>query len=121
MFATKGRLKVALLVVGFLIVELGMYGAFQIQEANAHSFSCFFHSHSTSTSISTISITKTGKERRKYLKCHSACPGSSHKQIEYKHDYLKTTRYRRSSGAICHKHGPDREQSKFWYTVECGG
>lgn len=36
MFATKGRLKVTLLVVGILVVGLGMYAAFQVQEADAH-------------------------------------------------------------------------------------
>ena len=37
MFATKGRLKVALMVVGFLVVGFGMYGAVQVREAKAHS------------------------------------------------------------------------------------
>ena len=36
MFATKGRLKVSLLVVGVLIVGLGMYAGFQVQDADAH-------------------------------------------------------------------------------------
>ena len=35
MFANKGRLKVALLVVGFLVTSLGMYAGFQVQEAEA--------------------------------------------------------------------------------------
>ena len=36
MFATKGRLKVALLVIRVLVVGLGMYAGFQMQEAEAH-------------------------------------------------------------------------------------
>lgn len=36
MFATKRRLKVALMVVGVLAVGVGMYGGFQVQEADAH-------------------------------------------------------------------------------------
>ena len=40
MYAIKGRLKVALLVIGFLIVEIWMYGTFQVQEAEAHTPSC---------------------------------------------------------------------------------
>ena len=36
MFATKGRLKVTLLVVGFLVVSLGMYAGFQVQDVEAH-------------------------------------------------------------------------------------
>ncbi len=36
MFATKGRLKVLLLVVSLLVVGLGMYAAFQVQEVHAH-------------------------------------------------------------------------------------
>ena len=37
MFAIKGRLKVTLFVVGVLVVSLGMYSAFQLEEAEAHS------------------------------------------------------------------------------------
>ena len=40
MYAIKGRLKVALLVIGFLAVDLGMYGGFQVQDAEAHTPSC---------------------------------------------------------------------------------
>ncbi len=36
MFAIKGRLKVALMVVGFLVVSLGMYAGFQVQDVEAH-------------------------------------------------------------------------------------
>lgn len=36
MFSTKGRLKVALMVVGFLVVSLGMYAGFQVQDVEAH-------------------------------------------------------------------------------------
>ena len=36
MFATKGRTKVTLLVVGVLVVSLGTHIAFQVQEADAH-------------------------------------------------------------------------------------
>ena len=35
MFANKGRLKVALLVIGFLVASLGMYAGFQIEKAEA--------------------------------------------------------------------------------------
>ena len=35
MFATKGRVKVSLLVVGFLVVGLGMYAGVQVQEVEA--------------------------------------------------------------------------------------
>ena len=35
MFANKGRLKVALLVVGFLVASLGMYVGVQVQYAEA--------------------------------------------------------------------------------------
>ena len=36
MFETKGRLKVSLLVVGVLVVSLGMYADFQVQDVEAH-------------------------------------------------------------------------------------
>lgn len=36
MFAINRRLKRALLVVGVLAVVFGMYGAFQVREADAH-------------------------------------------------------------------------------------
>ena len=36
MFATKGRLKIALLVVGVLVADWGMYAFFQVPEATAH-------------------------------------------------------------------------------------
>ena len=36
MFATKGRLKVTLLVVGVLAVGFGLYAAFDIHDAHAH-------------------------------------------------------------------------------------
>ena len=36
MFVNKRRLKVALLVIGFLVIGLGMYAAFQEQEVVAH-------------------------------------------------------------------------------------
>ncbi len=46
MFATKGRLKVALLVVGVLVVGLGMYGAFHPKQAEAHGPWPVYHSES---------------------------------------------------------------------------
>ena len=36
MFATKGQLQVALFVVGVLVVGLGLYAAFQVDDAEAH-------------------------------------------------------------------------------------
>ena len=39
MFETKGRLKVALLVVVLFVASLGMYAGFQVHEAEAHNTS----------------------------------------------------------------------------------
>ena len=46
MFAIKGRLKVALLVIGVLAVVFGMYGAFHPKQAAAHGGWPTFHSKS---------------------------------------------------------------------------
>ncbi len=44
MFVTKGRLIATLLIVGFLVAGLGMYAAFQVQDAEAQnvSLSCWY-------------------------------------------------------------------------------
>ena len=58
MFVTKGRLKATLLVIGVLVVGLGMYGAFQIDDAEAsygdsftrtHYEETYSHSYTTTT------------------------------------------------------------------------
>ena len=46
MFATKGRMKATLLVVGVLVVGLGMYGAFHPKQAEAHGGWPTFYSES---------------------------------------------------------------------------
>ncbi len=130
MFATKGQLKVSLLVVGILVVGLGMYAALQHEEAEAihSSISCLAKEHdilpSSSTTVTGSSY--TGQTRRTSTYCFScyACPKPrSHKQkrkiiyFDYRIDY--DHRYPFGSWSFCHTHfgSSSREQ---WVTETCG-
>ena len=64
MFATKGRLKVTLFVVGALAIGFGMYGAFQVDEvyggwAYQHDTEIEYDERKYSSSSSTKMVTCT--------------------------------------------------------------
>ena len=63
MFANKGRLKVALLVVGVLVTSLGMYAGFQVQDAYGHG------SAAIQRNLVDTTIQKETKETTKQVKC----------------------------------------------------
>ena len=110
MFATKGRLKVSLLVVGVLIVGLGMYGAFQPKQAQAHcSTTGLVHDYYDWK----IGRTQTTLDSWNETTNCSRCPGypaSKHKKKEvefkkkgrwiYKHRWFWS-----SNWDHCHSHG----------------
>ncbi|MYE89329.1 hypothetical protein F4X33_10075 [Candidatus Poribacteria bacterium] len=122
MFIIKGRLKVALLVVGVLVVGLGMYAGFQVQEAEAHSWLCRLRKHKTKTSEESIAWEKTTESNTFYTNC-SNCTGSPKKtHVEWKwyYHYYETVKYYHGN-SYCHKHGPNRKKSTYWRLEKCGG
>ena len=131
MFATKGWMKVTLLVVGILAVVFGMYAAFQPEEAKADhsSLSCLIKDDRIFLSVSTSTgWNYTGRNQiRSSIKCPdcSSLPGGRrHKQkqvityysnfISYEHRYLWETTF-----TFCHTHFT-RSSSLSWETVRCG-
>ena len=122
MFANKGRLKVALLVVVGLVVGLWWYAGFQVQEADAHSWSCLFRKHKTETDEETISTRKTGKWKSEYRNCGNCIgsPKKTHILNEFERHYFQTVYYYHGS-SYCHKHGPTRKKSTYWVLELCGG
>lgn len=129
MFATKGVLKVTLLVVGVLIV----FFCFQSKAAEAthSSISCLIKKHSVRNSGTTVlGSSYTGKRRTSpnKVKC-SDCygtpvPHAYHQQkqksvryhywIDYEHRSLGS-----SSWSFCHTHTGTKSR-KVWITVGCG-
>ena len=129
MFSTKGRLKVTLFVVGFLVVGLGMYMGVQVQDAEAthSSFSCIFKVHKVVSRIKHSSFNHyTGGSRTKSTTCSNCAPcypSSNHTQLEAVFDYTKHTTYKHRQlwhtyYSPCHTH-TDTGTEKRWLTVVC--
>ena len=123
MFATKRRLQVALMVVGFLVVSLGMYAAFRPQQAEAHC-STVGRVHDYYDWETGKSRTATGNEQIVKTTC-SRCtyPVSDHKQIEIEErtHYVRIYKHRwfwSSNWDHCHSH-KHSIGIPFWYTVLC--
>ena len=124
MFAIKGRLKVVLLVVGFLAAGLGMYEAFRPQQAEAHC-STVGRVHDDYDWKTGTTKTATGNRETVEMNC-SRCqkyPAKDHTRIEveessngvfiYKHRWLWD-----SDWTHCHSHKYSISYP-IWYTVWC--
>ena len=129
MFAIKGRLKVALLVVGVLVVGLGLYARFQIQEAEAthSSWSCVFKTHDIVSHMKHSTFNHyTGLQRTKLTTCSNCepCyPSSYHTQYEAVFDYTESTTYKHrylweTYFDHCHTHS-DTGTENIWLTAIC--
>ena len=129
MFATKGRLKVSLLVVGVLVVGLGMYGAFQLQEveANNSSWSCVIMVDriylSTSVLLGSSYTGKTRTRETNCFNCRRAPRTYKHTQKEKvsSHSYAHHWEHRwpwSSSWSYCHIHTGISSRVD-WKTVRC--
>lgn len=129
MFTTKGRLKVSLLVVGVLVVGLGRYGAFQVQEATANdsSASCLIKDDRIAESVVYLTSSQVLATRQKEVHCLN-CPGTQKKKhtqekvlvhwdVEewYEHSWPWS-----SSWDHCHIHDTTAA-AIFWETIPCGG
>lgn len=131
MLATRS-LKITLFVVGFLVVGLGLYAAFQVQEAEAthSSISCLVKEHNilSSSSITVTGSSYTGKTRiKKKIKCGDCYgtpwPPADHVQnqkiiyFDYVIDYEH--RYPFGAWSFCHTHSGSSSREQ-WVTVRCG-
>ncbi len=129
MNAMKGRLKVALLVVGGLLVSLGMYVVFHVSEGEAthSSSSCSLKLHKPGSTSYVAITTATTSTRTKIMNC-SNCPGmpkKNHTQRKYKTTYYYSQPHYhkypwQSSYSMCHTH-TWQSWSYNWVTVLCGG
>ena len=132
MAAVKGRLKVALLVVGFLVAGLGMYGAFQPHDAEAHgsSWQCPLMKHkkgteSWSTVYELISNVDPIYEYRTCPNC-KGMPPKWHTKRYYKKFAKSTTPCKHKppvggSWSSCDSHVYYANQGKEWRLTHCGG
>ena len=129
MLATKGWMKVTLLVVGVLVVGLGMYVGVQVQDAEAthSSFSCNFKVHDVVSRIKNSTFSHyTGGARIKLTTCSQCAPcypSSAHEQLEATFDYELHTTYKHrwplsTSWDHCHTH-TDTGTEERWLTVLC--
>ena len=129
MNAIKGRLKVALLVVGVLVVGLGMYTAFQVQEveANNSSASCFLKSHISFvlqyTVLSRFSTGATQKVKTICTDCWAFYPPHDHTYKQYIENRYEQRDYdHKWPGQFwepCHLHAGTVFVSK-WEIQNCG-
>ena len=116
------RLKAILLIAGVLFVGLGMYAGFQVQEADAHSWSCLFRKHKVETDEDAIDWEKTTDWKTQHSNC-SNCIGSpkkTHFVWKWYYHYFET-KYYYHGDSYCHKHGPNRKKSTYWRLEKCGG
>lgn len=130
MNARKGRLKVALLVIGVLAVVFGMYGAFQVQEADGHtkSWTCVFAGGDIYgwSGWSTKSH-PTGNTSSWYTNCGTSCHGNPNKWHVYeeRQHYWYEYKYYVHTGesGYCHAHTYKRNKSgsPYWRLIPCGG
>ena len=132
MFAINGRLKVSLLVVGVLVVGLGIYGAFQVQEATANnsSSSCLIKIDKISATVLTAVHYDgyTGNERWSspttcYV-CAGFYPPAKHREAEYKKDYNYYDVWKHrwpwsTSYDHCHTHYYSNVVEITWYIQPC--
>ena len=130
MFATKGRLEVALLVVGVLIFGLGLYAAFRVQEVEAdyNSPSCTLKQHKVGGLYSIQVLTPTSDYETFEGNC-SSCGWSTPDTTHVYRKYLKTIYYTRpyyhkypwqGHWTLCHNHN-HRDDFFIWRTELCGG
>ena len=90
MFANKGRLKVALLIVGvFAVVSLEMYGAFHVQDA--YGDGAAVHNNIIGSSNTVISNSKS--------KVTKTCPAGSHAR-----NYITETEVTQKCKRYTHRH-----------------
>ncbi len=130
MLSSRG-LKAVVLLIGTLTVSLGMYEAFQIDNAEAthSSWTCIFKEHKSAGTV-TYSATETiatGTSTTNCPEC-SGQPAKKH-QTEQKQVYIITAevwRHKSISGntwSSCHNHELSKalSGSPFWVTIHCGG
>ena len=110
MFATKGRLKVAVVVVGVLaVVSLGMYEAFRPQQAEAHcSTTGRVHDYYDWDTGSTQTTLSSWTETTNCPRC-PGYPASTHekKEVEHKNSGVWIYKHRwfwNSNWINCHSH-----------------
>ena len=78
MNAVTGRLKATLLVIGVLVVGLGLYAVFQVDEVEAHSpFTCTIMPHAADFWNPYHSTTTTNLRQRSITGTCSVCGGSA--------------------------------------------
>lgn len=127
---TSRSLKVMVLIVGFLVAGLGLYVAFQVQDAEAthSSLTCLIKQHRPAGTTYSYSNTPTGNTRTKNMNC-SDCrgqPKKSHTQHEvlsttYTHDHHEHKYIWESTWSYCHAHVWASSWSYIWVTQHCGG
>ena len=132
MFATKGRLKVTLLVVAFLVVDFGMYTVFQSHNAEAHglSWKCSLMKHkkgtgSWSTVYELINDVDPIYEYRTCSNCKDM-PPKWHTKRYYQKLKKNTTPCQHKplvggSWSSCKSHVYYVKQGKEWRLSLCGG
>lgn len=99
MFATKGRLKLTLLVVGVLAVGLGLYGVFHPKEAEADhsSLSCVVKIDKVISFTRTpTSMSYTGEEDWEVTNCSRCrdCDAGLHRVVWVRVEYTEATTYK---------------------------
>ena len=131
MFANKGRLKVALLVIGFLVASLGMYAGFQIEKAEAthsNSLSCPLKLHTFGSLTSIVTLTPTSTYTTFQGNCSSCgwnAPEKTHKYRKYFRVYYYSRPFFHkypweASYGFCHYH-TSQSYDYVWRTEPCGG
>lgn len=128
---TSRSLKARALLIGTLTVSLGMYAAFQIDDAEAthSSWLCIFRQHSSSgtTTYPATETIATGTSNTNCPEC-SGQPAKKH-DTEQRQTYIITAevwRHKSISGntwSSCHNHELSKafSGSPFWVTIRCGG
>lgn len=138
MFATKGRLKVPLLVVGVLIVGLGIYAAFQVKDAAASAAGC--NANAASSHRDTEKVRSESYSFVRETTIPATCPFCGSSGVRYRIQFKMyetirwTTQHYISLGNIgwthCHNHrkGPHFLGFYIYYTnavdcsnSDCGG
>ena len=133
MFATKGRLKVSLLFVGVLAVGVGMYAAFQIDNADAHvPDSCSQYTHKPAGTVMAYDSEyyRSQEAWSSTIRC-PACDGPTYVTwVDYKvyAVLISRTQHRANRWEYCHGHGLtyeyvgiQRVQGAVRCAANCGG
>ena len=123
MFATKGRLKISLLVVGVLVVGFGIFLAIQTKESEAHPWSCAWMLHKESTpSIFTEYTPVSGRTRSVEGYC-DYCGGNAY-YTEQLHNVYRTRMSTISHASpwgsynYCHTHIFRTPKGQTWRRID---